>query len=96
LTINQLEYCLFQPGFFTEYFATPHTTAKHFQTFKMFADFEHRRAIVLEGPDAPLTLTTIEDMAKVVALALGYPGKWPTTGGMQGTQTTVSAFLDLA
>ncbi|KAL1794104.1 hypothetical protein ACET3X_007525 [Alternaria dauci] len=94
---GQIEYCLFQPGFFTEYFAAPHRTAKHFHTFKMFADFEYRRAIILEGSeDAPLTLTTVEDMAKVVALALEYTGKWPTVGGFQGTQTTLSAFLSLA
>ncbi|KAJ4992980.1 hypothetical protein SVAN01_01684 [Stagonosporopsis vannaccii] len=94
---DQIEYCLFQTGFFTEYFAAPHSTARHLQSFKMFADFEHRRAIVMDGSnDAPLTLTTVEDMAKVVALALDYPGKWPTTGGIRGTQTTLSDFLDLA
>ncbi|KAK1981749.1 hypothetical protein LZ30DRAFT_760360 [Colletotrichum cereale] len=93
---EQIEYCLFQPGFFTEYFATPHSTARHFQSFKMFADFEHRRAIMLDGPDSLLTLTTVEDMAKVVALALEYPGKWPTVGRIQGTQTRLWAFLSLA
>lgn len=62
----------------------------------MFADFEHCRAIVLEGPDSPLSLTTIEDMCQVVALALDYPGPWPTTGGIQGTQTTLLGFLELA
>ncbi|KAI8931828.1 hypothetical protein NX059_011465 [Plenodomus lindquistii] len=92
---EQIEYCLFQPGFFTDYFAVPYSMAKHFHSFKMFADFEHRRAILQEGPDAPLTLTTVEDMAKVVAFALEYPGRWPTIGGIQGTQTTLSAFLSL-
>ncbi|CZT18441.1 uncharacterized protein RCC_04286 [Ramularia collo-cygni] len=63
----------------------------------MFADFENRRAIVLEGSEAaPLTLTTVEDTAKVVALALEYKGKWPRKGGIQGSQTTVGQFLALA
>jgi hypothetical protein len=63
----------------------------------MFADFEYRRAIILEGSeDSPLTLTTVGDMAKVVALALDYRGRWPTTGGIRGTQTTISGFLRLA
>ena len=63
----------------------------------MFADFEYRRAIIMEGSEgSPLTLTTVGDMAKVVALALDYRGKWPTTGGIRGTQTTISGFLCLA
>ncbi|RYN18990.1 hypothetical protein AA0112_g11357 [Alternaria arborescens] len=63
----------------------------------MFADFEYRRAIILEGSeDSLLTLTTVGDMAKVVALALDYRGKWPTTGGIRGTQTTISGFLRLS
>jgi len=63
----------------------------------MFADFEYRRAIILEeSEDSPLTLATVGDMAKVVALALDYRGRWPTTGGIRGTQTTISGFLRLA
>ncbi|CAN9189854.1 unnamed protein product [Alternaria alternata] len=94
---DQIEYCLFQPGFFTEYFAVPNATASHLQSFKMFPDFEYRRAIILEGSeDSPLTLTTVGDMAKVVALALDYRGRWPTTGGIRGTQTTISGSLSLA
>lgn len=94
---NVIEYTLFQPAFFTNYFAAPYRTAKHFNTFKMFADFENRRAIVLENSEnAPLTLTTVEDTAKVVALALEYEGKWPQSGGIQGSQTTVGEFLALA
>ena len=63
----------------------------------MFADFEHRRAIVLEDSEAaPLTLTTVEDTAKVVALALEYEGKWPRNGGIQGSQITLGEFLALA
>ena len=63
----------------------------------MFADFEYRRAIIMEGSEgSPLTLTTVGDMAKVVALDLDYRGKWPTTGGIRGTQTTISGFLRLS
>ncbi|CAN9430006.1 unnamed protein product [Alternaria alternata] len=94
---QDIEYCLFQPGFFTEYFAVPNATASHLQSFKMFADFEYRRAIILEGSeDSPLTLTTVGDVAKVVALALDYRGRWPTTRGIRGTQTTISGFLSVA
>jgi hypothetical protein len=61
----------------------------------MFADFENRRAIIPDGPDCPITLTTVEDMCQVVALALEFPGQWPTTGGIQGTQTTLSKLFEM-
>ncbi|KAM6534250.1 hypothetical protein FALCPG4_007182 [Fusarium falciforme] len=30
---KQIEYYLFQPGIFTDYFGHPHSTTKHFPTF---------------------------------------------------------------
>ncbi|KAF0639729.1 hypothetical protein FPSE5266_05437 [Fusarium pseudograminearum] len=92
---QKIEYCLFQPGFFTDYFGHPHATTKHFGTFYMFADFQNRRAIISEDSDAPITLTTVQDMSRLVAQALEYNGVWPTVGGMQGTVTTVSGLIAL-
>ncbi|KAJ4149018.1 hypothetical protein NW754_000454 [Fusarium falciforme] len=92
---KQIEYCLFQPGIFTDYFGHPHSTTKHFPTFYAWADFQNRRAIVAGDGDAPITLTTVRDMSRLVAQALEYPGEWPTVGGMQGTQTTVSGLIAL-
>ncbi|KIL87120.1 hypothetical protein FAVG1_09674 [Fusarium avenaceum] len=92
---QKIEYCLFQPGFFTDYFGHPHATTKHFGTFYMFADFQNCRAIISEDGDAPITLTTVRDMSRLVAQALEYDEVWPTVGGMQGTVTTVSGLIAL-
>ncbi|KAG5796171.1 hypothetical protein H9Q69_004784 [Fusarium xylarioides] len=93
---QKIEYCLFQPGMFTDYFGHPRAKTKHFGTFYMFADFQNRRAIIPEDADAPITLTTVRDMSQVVAQALEYNGVWPTVGGIQGTAFTVSELIALA
>lgn len=61
----------------------------------MFADFQNCRAIISEDGDAPITLTTVRDMSRLVAQALEYDEVWPTVGGMQGTVTTVSGLIAL-
>nr|RBQ83600.1 hypothetical protein FVER53263_13271 [Fusarium verticillioides] len=92
---QKIEYCLFQPGVFTDYCGYPHATTKHFNTSCRFADFQNRRAIIPDGDDAPITLTTVRDMSRLVAHALEYDGVWPTRGGMQGTAFTVSELIAL-
>ncbi|KAH6876413.1 hypothetical protein B0T10DRAFT_540968 [Thelonectria olida] len=90
-----LEYCLFQPGFFTNYFANGRPTTKHFHMQDMFADFANRRALQVEDGNFPVTLTTVEDLAEVTAQALDYDGEWPPIGGIQGSQTTVAGLISL-
>jgi len=91
-----LQYCLFQPGFFADYFAHPHRTSPHFHSTQMLVDFDNRRAIIIAGSeDAPVTITSVSDMASVVAAALDYPKPWPQVGGMRGTQTTMREILAL-
>ncbi|KAH7159717.1 hypothetical protein B0J13DRAFT_580930 [Dactylonectria estremocensis] len=93
--VKTLEYCLFQPGFFTNYFANGRPTTKHFHMNDMFADFANRRALQVEDGGYPLTLTTVEDTAEVVAQALDYAGEWPKIGGIRGSQTTVAGLIGL-
>ncbi|KAK6332987.1 hypothetical protein TWF718_010813 [Orbilia javanica] len=89
-----LEYSLFQPGLFTNYFAAPHQTAKHVFAFPLQIDFENRRAIIIEGgEDAPINLVTVEDFANIVALAIGYEGAWPLVGGIKGDEVTVGQLI---
>jgi len=96
LTFKQvLEYCLFQPGLFTNYFSWPHVSTKYLSTPQLHIDFENRRAIVVEGGDPQLTLTTVQDLAKVVAAAIDYEGEWPETGGVRGGQITIPKLLQL-
>ncbi|KAH8845010.1 hypothetical protein MCOR01_002266 [Pyricularia oryzae] len=91
-----LEYCLFQPGFFTNYLVHPRRTTKHLQTLELNLDFPNRRAIVAEGSEnSHITLTTVRDLAAVMALAVEYPGEWPVVGGIRGEHMTKLAWNDL-
>ncbi|RVD86156.1 uncharacterized protein DFL_004446 [Arthrobotrys flagrans] len=91
-----LEYSLFQPGLFTNYFAAPHQTAKHVFAFPLQIDFANRRAIILEGgEDAPINLVTVEDFANLVALAVEYQGAWPLVGGIKGDEVTVRQLITI-
>ncbi|TLD20485.1 hypothetical protein PspLS_08683 [Pyricularia sp. CBS 133598] len=91
-----LEYCLFQPGIFTNYLAHPTQTSKHVQTMELNFDFTNRRAIVAEDSDsARITLTTIHDLAAVVTLAVEHQGEWPVVGGICGEEMTLGELLAL-
>jgi len=87
---------LFQPGLFLDYLAFPYMTAKYLDPLQTVFDFENRRAMVVEGhEDAIMTLTTVADLAKVVALAVECSGRWPTTSGIRGNRLTFSQILKI-
>ncbi|KAF4984362.1 hypothetical protein FDECE_17111 [Fusarium decemcellulare] len=90
-----LEYSLFQPGLFLNYLASPKQTAKHLTTFPFQIDFEHCRAIVVDGDDPEVTLTTVQDLAGVIARAVEYEGEWPINGGISANQVRISNLLKL-
>jgi len=56
-------------------------------------DYQNRRAIVVEGYDAVMTLTTARDLAAVVARAVDLDGEWPVIGGISGNRLAVSQIL---
>jgi hypothetical protein len=59
-------------------------------------DFNKRRALTLDGGDDDrITLTTVQDLANVVALAVEYEGEWPVVGGMKGTEISIGELLAL-
>jgi hypothetical protein len=58
-------------------------------------DFENRRAIVVEGFDAVITYTTVQDLAAVVARAVEYVGEWPLNGGISGNRVAISQLLKI-
>jgi len=91
-----LEYCLFQPGLFLNYLGYPHASTKHIQLFCTPWDLQNRRAIIPASADFPITLTTVQDMVKVVVEAIDYPGDWPERGGISGNSLMNSELLDLA
>ncbi|KAK7911073.1 NAD(P)-binding protein [Apiospora marii] len=91
-----LEYTLFQPGLFLDYLAFPHKTAKHVEPLQIGFNFERHRAMLVEGhEDAVMTLTTVADLAAIVARAVEYEGTWPATGGIRGNRLTFSQIIEI-
>jgi hypothetical protein len=79
-----------------DYLASPHKTAKYVTPLDTFIDFQNRRAIVVEGhEDAVMALTTVRDIAGVVARAVELDGEWPKFGGIQGNRVTISQILKI-
>jgi hypothetical protein len=60
-------------------------------------DFQNRRAIVVDGraESTIMTLTTVQDLAAVVARAVEHNGEWPKIGGISGNKITVSQILSI-
>lgn len=92
-----IEYTLFQPGMFLNYLAYPQKTAKYTTPLNTMLDFEHCRAIVVDGQadSTFMTFTTVQDLAAVVAKAVDYPAEWPVVGGIRGNRATIAWILDL-
>ncbi|KAL1652908.1 hypothetical protein SLS61_004528 [Didymella pomorum] len=91
-----LDYCLFQPGLFTNYLAQPYRTSNHLDAIETPFDFDNRRMIVCAGgDDQKVTMTTVTDFANVVAMAVEYPGDWPVVGGMKGSDLSLRDLLTL-
>ncbi|KAK3291660.1 uncharacterized protein B0H64DRAFT_409694 [Chaetomium fimeti] len=91
-----LEYCLFQPGLFSNYLTFPHQTYKHITPIEMVFDFQNRRALIRDGgEDDHIVLTTAQDVANVVARAVEFEGEWPVEGGMRGSRLSVRELVVL-
>lgn len=59
-------------------------------------DFNKRRALMLEGgEDYPVTFTTVQDMANIVARAIEYEGEWPIVGGIKGADISIGQLIAL-
>ena len=59
-------------------------------------DFNNRRALLLEGGDSGImTLTTVQDLANVVAEAIEFEGEWPAMGGIRGTDISIGRLIAL-
>jgi nucleoside-diphosphate-sugar epimerase len=90
-----LEFCLFQTGIFMNYIVYPHVTAKHLFISPVGFDVEEGHAIMVEDGEEFRAYITIQDVAKVVAAAIGYEGKWPETGGMVGAKMQSKELIKL-
>lgn len=92
---KKLEYCLFQPSIFMDYFAHPNPLSPGLITWPFFIDFEKRRAMVLDGGDQPIVVTAIADISDMLERALSDERVWPTTGDMRGARTNINELLAL-
>jgi nucleoside-diphosphate-sugar epimerase len=90
-----LEYSLFQPGLALNYFTYPYKSSEYFYQIETQIDFQNGRAVVLGDGQDYLSLTTVQDLAKVVAAAIDYDGEWPEVGGVRGGRITVSDLIKL-
>ncbi|KAJ5263628.1 hypothetical protein N7478_011233 [Penicillium angulare] len=92
-----LEYTLFQPGYFLNYLTRPYPSTKHIPLTDLPWDFNNRRWLAVdEGQNSTLTLTTVADLANVVAQAIEFEGEWPVVGGIKGNDITMGELLALA
>ncbi|KAJ0412961.1 NAD(P)-binding protein [Aspergillus carlsbadensis] len=91
-----LEYTLFQPGLFSNYFTRPYKSSTHIHEIEGPIDFENRRAILVEdGDEGVITTTTVQDVAAVAARAIDYEGEWPVVSGIRGTSLPVRELVAL-
>ena len=59
-------------------------------------DFNKRRALVLDGSDDDrITLTTVQDLANVVARAIDFEGEWPVVSGIRGADMSIGQLIAL-
>lgn len=93
INLQVLEYCLFQPGVFMDYYAHPYQQTKFLHTFPPMFDMENGRAVIVEDGTDALVVTTLSDISKVVSQALDYEDPWPVVGGMVGTKTTMAEMI---
>lgn len=91
-----LEYTLFQPGLFLNYLTGPYKSSKHVHVMESPFDFHKRRALVLDGGDENrITLTTVQDLANVVARAIDFEGEWPVVSGIRGADMSIGQLIAL-
>ncbi|USP76689.1 uncharacterized protein yc1106_03963 [Curvularia clavata] len=94
--LNGMQYCLFQPSIFMDYFAHPYPLEPDLITWPFFIDFENRRAMILDDGNQPLVLTAMQDDAAILSLALSDTQRpWPRVGGIRGCRTNMNELIAL-
>jgi hypothetical protein len=91
-----LEYTLFQPSIFLDYFAHPHPLSPNLFTWPFFLDLSTRHAILPRSSNYPLVLTSIADDSAILLRAIEDPKPWPTIGGIRGSRLTLHELFTIA
>ena len=74
----------------------PYKSSKHVHVLESPFDFNGRRALLLDGgDDNRITLTTVQDLANVVAKAIDFEGEWPVIGGIRGADISTGQLIAL-
>ncbi|OJJ35945.1 hypothetical protein ASPWEDRAFT_172730 [Aspergillus wentii DTO 134E9] len=90
------EYCLFQPGNFLNYLSYPILSTTYSLILTNQWDIKNHRAIVSADGDYQIILSTVQDMAKVVAEAIEYQGTLLEIGGITGSLISNFELIKLA
>ena len=78
------------------YLTSPYKSSLHVHAMEIPFDFNKRRALVLEGGDEKrITLTTVQDLANVVARAIDFEGEWPVVSGIRGADISIRQLIAL-
>ncbi len=78
-----------------DYLGPVGAATRHLQVMELWIDFPNRKAIILDREDPIFTLTTMNDLANVVARAIEYDKEWPIVSGIRGTNISTSKILEI-
>lgn len=81
----------------TNYLAHPQKTTDHLDIWGIYVDMQNRRAILLADSRTAgsITLTTVADVAHIVAQAVEYESPWPEEGGIRGDEVSMAELVAL-
>lgn len=89
-----IEYTLFNPGIFMDYFASPQKASPSLNNLIVGVNFNKGEANIVGTGDDPFCLTRGEDVGRFVAAALDLD-KWDENLGMVGSRTTWNELITL-
>ncbi|RGP71324.1 hypothetical protein FSPOR_3445 [Fusarium sporotrichioides] len=82
-------------GLFTNYMTYPYKSSKHITMFETPFNFNDCRALLVDDGEAVLSLITVQDAAKVTALAVESEEEWPIVSGIKGADITLNNIVAL-
>ncbi|KIW77144.1 hypothetical protein Z517_09590 [Fonsecaea pedrosoi CBS 271.37] len=94
--VQKLEYTLFQPGWFMNYLTYPRSSCRYFHQTCVWIDLNACQALAVRDADPWIALTTVQDTARVAALALDDPVAWPVAGHIVESRIKLRNLIKLA
>jgi len=77
------------------YFTFPYRSCEYLKLRELQIDFQHCRAVVLGDGGDKIGVTSVQDLAAVVAAAVEFEGVWPRIGGVRGELITIAELIAL-